>query len=70
MDMPTLTTARRIEDIALDLLKFIVSTTNVVKGGSSITAGFAPASATKTDDQVGQLLELYSRCRKAVESAT
>lgn len=59
--------ARRTEDIALDLLKFIASATNVVKGGSN-TAGFGPASATKTDDQVTQLLELYSRCRTAVET--
>ncbi len=65
--METPTTARRTEDIALDLLKFIASTTNVVKGGSGSTAGFAPSSSTKADDQVGQLLELYGRCRKAVE---
>ena len=60
-------TARRTEDIALDLLKFIAGSTNVVKA-TGTTAGFGPASATKPDDQVTQLLELYSRCRKAVES--
>ena len=60
--------ARRTEDIALDLLKFIASTTNVVKGSSGGTPGFAGAASTKSDDQVSQLLELYGRCRKAVEA--
>ena len=65
--MDTLTTARRTEDIALDLLKFIASTTNVVKGSGGGTPGFAAASASKADDQVTQLLELYGRCKSAVE---
>ncbi len=65
--MDTLIAARRTEDIALDLLKFIASTTNVVKGGSSGTPGFASASASKGEDQVTQLLDLYSRCKTAVE---
>ena len=66
MDTPN--TARRTEDIALDLLKFIASTTNVVKGSGSGTPGFSGAVVPKADDQVSQLLELYTRCRKAVES--
>lgn len=65
--METSTTARRPEDIALDLLKFIASTTNVVKGTGGGTPGFAGASVARPDDQVGQLLDLYARCRKAVE---
>lgn len=67
--METPNTARRTEDIALDLLKFIASTTNVVKGSGGGTPGFAGASVPKPDDQVGQLLELYTRCRKAVEGS-
>ena len=59
--------ARRTEDIALDLLKFIASTTNVVKT-SGATTGFAAPSTSKVDDQVTQLLELYNRCRQAVET--
>lgn len=66
--MDTLNTARRPEDIALDLLNFIASTTNVVKGSSGGTPGFSGATIAKPDDQVGQLLDLYTRCRKAVES--
>ncbi|MGI4854242.1 MAG: hypothetical protein ACRYF4_09385 [Janthinobacterium lividum] len=68
--MDTSLAARRTEDIALDLLKFIASTTNVVKSGSSSTAGFGGATTAKGEDQVTQLLDLYSRCRQAVEDGT
>lgn len=68
--MDTSLAARRTEDIALDLLKFIASTTNVVKGTGSGTPGFAGGSTAKGEDQVTQLLDLYGRCRKAVETGT
>ena len=58
--------ARRPEDIALDLLKFVASHTNVGSKSSSST-GFVAPSAAKSEDQVGSLLELYARCRQAVE---
>ncbi len=67
METPTANAARLTQDIALDLLKFLANATNVVKGSNSTTAGFAPAAANKSDDQVTQLLELYARCREAVE---
>ena len=70
MDTTPVSTARRTEDIALDLLKFIASTTNVVKSGGGGTPGFAGASASKGEDQVTQLLELYGRCRDAVEAGS
>ena len=66
--MDTSFAARRTEDIALDLLKFIASTTNVVKSGGSGTPGFGSGSVPKGEDQVTQLLELYGRCREAVET--
>ena len=59
--------ARRTEDIALDLLKFVAATANV-GGKSSGSTGFAIPSAAKADDQVASLLELYARCREAVET--
>jgi hypothetical protein len=65
MDTPS--NVRRSEDIALDLLKFIASTTNVVRGGGS-TPGFSAPSTAKADDHIQQLFELYARCRTAVES--
>jgi hypothetical protein len=58
--------ARRTEDIALDLLKFVAAQANVGSKGTGST-GFGVPSSAKPDDQVTQLLELYSRCRRAVE---
>ncbi|MGC9222973.1 MAG: hypothetical protein ACP5E2_03560 [Terracidiphilus sp.] len=58
--------ARRNEDIALDLMKFVAGTTGVGKQAAP-TTGFSGAGAAKPDEHVNQLLELYSRCLKAVE---
>ena len=58
--------ARRNEDIALDLLKFVASTAGVGKTAAPST-GFTGTAGTKPDEQVTQLLDLYSRCLKAVE---
>jgi hypothetical protein len=58
--------ARRNEDIALDLLKFVAVTASVGRP-TTATAGFVAAGNTKAEDQVGHLLELYSRCLRAVE---
>lgn len=57
--------ARRNEDIALDLLKFVASTSGLGKPGAA--AGFNGSAAPKSEEQVDQLLDLYSRCLKAVE---
>jgi len=60
--------ARRNEDIALDLLKFVATTANVTgKTTGGGTVGFAAPSSAKGEDQVGHLLELYTRCLHAVE---
>jgi hypothetical protein len=58
--------ARRNEDIALDLLKFVAVTAGIGRPGAP-TAGFVAGTAAKSDDQVGHLLDLYARCLKAVE---
>jgi hypothetical protein len=58
--------ARRNEDIALDLLKFVAATAGVGKPAAPST-GFTGTAATKPDEHVTQLLELYGRCLKAVE---
>jgi hypothetical protein len=63
-----ITGARRTEDIALDLLKFIAAHTHVGAKAAGGSVGFGVSSATKPEDQVAQLLELYGRCRQAVES--
>jgi hypothetical protein len=68
--MDALTTAglgaRRNEDIALDLLKFVAGTAGVGRPAVG-SAGFSGASTAKPEEHVTQLLELYSRCLKAVE---
>jgi hypothetical protein len=57
---------RRSEDIALDLLKFVASVAQVGRPTTTST-GFTAPSAPKQDDQITQLLELYTRCLHAVE---
>jgi hypothetical protein len=59
--------ARRTEDIALDLLKFVASQAHVgtkTAGGT----GFGVTASSKPEDQVTELLELYARCRQVVEA--
>lgn len=58
-------TARRNEDIALDLLKFVASTTGAGRPTTPST-GFTAPTAPKADEQVDHLLELYERCLKTV----
>jgi len=57
---------RRNEDIALDLLKFVASTTGVGRAAAA-SPGFVAPSAPKAEDQVTHLLELYTRCLRVVE---
>ena len=59
--------ARRTEDIALDLMKFVAGTTGVGKATAPST-GFSGIGAAKPEEHVNQLLELYGRCLKAVEA--
>ena len=58
--------ARRNEDIALDLLKFVAGTAGVGRPAAPAT-GFSGTPTAKPEEHVGQLLELYARCLKAVE---
>jgi hypothetical protein len=57
--------ARRNEDIALDLFKFVASTAGIGRATTPST-GFATPSAAKAEDQVNHLLELYTKCLEAV----
>ena len=63
MDSMTSTSlgARRNEDIALDLLKFVSVTAGVGRPAAPST-GFSGSAAAKPEEHVNQLLELYSRC--------
>ena len=65
--MESINAARRTEDIALDLLKFVAAHANV--GNKTVSAtGFGVTAAAKPEEQVAQLLELYARCRQVVEA--
>jgi hypothetical protein len=57
--------ARRDEDIALDMMKFIAGSTGFGKVGPG--AGFQSASALKPEDYAKQMLELYGQCLGAVK---
>ncbi len=57
---------RRNEDIALDLLKFVAGTAGLGKGSSTST-GFVGGASAKPEDQVSQLLALYTKCLTAVQ---
>ena len=61
--------ARRNEDIALDLLKFVAGTAGVGKPAVPST-GFSGSAVPKPDEHVTQLLNLYGRCLRAVEGKT
>jgi hypothetical protein len=59
--------ARRNEDIALDLMKFVAMTTGYGKTASSGGVGFTGGgSAAKPEDYAAHLLELYGKCLAAV----
>ena len=57
--------SRRNEDIALDMMKFIASTTNYGKTAAT-SAGFHGNAENKSEDYATHLLELYSRCLETV----
>ncbi len=58
--------ARSKDEIALELMKFIAVATGYGKTSQS-TAGFsAKASGRTTEEQADALLELFERCRTAV----
>jgi len=59
--------ARRNEDIALDLMKFVAMTTGYGRTTSSGVGFQGTGSAAKPEDYAAQLLELYGKCKAAVE---
>ena len=59
--------SRRNEDIALDLMKFIASTTGYGKAGAPGLGFQGNVSSNAADDYAKHLLELYGRCLDAVQ---
>ncbi|MFZ0758928.1 MAG: hypothetical protein WAM69_03170 [Candidatus Sulfotelmatobacter sp.] len=60
--------ARRNEDIALDLMKFIAMTTGYGRTTSSGVGFQGTGSASKPEEYATHLLELYGKCLNAVET--
>ena len=61
--------ARRNEDIALDLMKFVAMTTGYGKTSGSGVGFQGGGAAAKPEDYADHLLELYGKCLKAVGGA-
>ncbi len=59
--------ARRNEDIALDLMKFVAMTTGYGRTTSTGVGFQGSGSAAKPEEYAAHLLELYGKCRSAVE---
>jgi hypothetical protein len=58
--------ARRNEDIALDLMKFVAMTTGYGRTTSSGVGFQGTGSAAKPEEYAERLLELYGRCLHAL----
>jgi hypothetical protein len=65
--VPASFAARRNEDIALDLMKFVASTTGYGKAGAAGVGFQGGASPSAAEEYANHLLELYGRCLDAVQ---
>ena len=59
--------ARRNEDIALDLMKFVAMTTGYGRTSSGGVGFQGGGAAAKPEDYAAHLLELYGKCLTAVQ---
>ena len=59
--------ARRNEDIALDLMKFVAMTTGYGRTAASGVGFQGSAGGPKPEEYADHLLELYGKCLQAVE---
>lgn len=59
--------ARRNEDIALDMMKFIAMTTGYGRGVEKAAGFQGELSNKKAEEYAGHLLELYGKCLNAVQ---
>jgi hypothetical protein len=60
--------ARRNEDIALDLMKFVAMTTGYGRTTSAGVGFQGGGAAAKPEEYASHLLELYAKCLQAVQS--
>ena len=68
-ELPVITAgARRNEDIALDLMKFVAMTTGYGRTSSSGVGFQGGGAASKPEEYAAHLLELYGKCLGAVQA--
>lgn len=66
-EVPSITAgARRNEDIALDLMKFVAMTTGYGRTSSTGVGFQGTGAAAKPEEYATHLLELYGKCLHAV----
>lgn len=58
---------RRDEEIALEMMKFIATTTGYGRT-SSTAAGFQGGTPAKAEDYARHLIELYGQCLQAIKT--
>jgi len=58
---------RRDEEIALEMMKFIATTTGFGRTGTP-GAGFQGGTASRAEDYAKDLIELYGQCLDAVKN--
>jgi hypothetical protein len=62
---PTARPGTSKEEVALELMRFVATTTGFGRAGTG--AGFSGKSPKTPEEQVEALLQLYERCRTVVE---
>jgi hypothetical protein len=58
---------RRDEEIALDMMKFVATTTGYGRTGTP-GAGFQGGTVSRAEDYAKHLIELYGQCLDAIRS--
>ena len=67
-ETPPAPAGRSKDEVALELMKFITSTTGYGKSAGS-SAGFSGKPVSRSpEEQAEALLELFERCRKALDT--
>lgn len=64
---PQASGARRDEDIALDLMKFVAMTTGYGRTTAAGVGFQGTGAATKPEEYASHLLELYAKCLTSVK---
>jgi hypothetical protein len=64
---PTTTFLRRDEEIALEMMKFVATTTGCGRAGTP-AAGFQGAADSRAEDYAKHLLDLYAQCLDVIRS--